>query len=295
MAVSKLDQGAARPKKSTTDHTISVPIPAIIYWPFWAVSAVSTSLASELARQIFFRPVRTRPNPVQQAILTAAESLTLSFEGRKLALFGWGEGPVVLLVHGWSGHAGQMTEFVAPLMSAGYKVVALDLPAHGQSGGQLSSVVHFGGAIQAVADQIGPVHAIVAHSLGAAGVVQAFLGGLTAKRAVLISPPAQFHDYWGLFRSRMRMSHAVWRALVERSERWLGVPFPEIHPECNAPRMAVPALILHGTADRVSPVSEGRRLVQLWPRAALREFDTGHVSILRDARAVTEAVRFIKG
>lgn len=295
MAVSHPDQSVSRPNKSTTDHTISVPIPAFIYWPFRAASAVSTRLAGELARQIFFRPIRTRANSAQLRVLASAQPITMDFEGRKLALFSWGEGPLVLLVHGWSGHAGQMTEFVAPLISAGYRVVALDLPAHGQSGGQLSSVVHFGNAVKTVVDQLGPLHAIVAHSLGAAGVVQAFLGGLPAERAVLISPPAQFHDYWRLFRSRMRMSHAVWRALVERSERWLGVPFPEIHPEHNAPRMTIPALILHGTADRVSPVTEGRRLVQLWPGAALREFDTGHVSILRDARAVAEAVRFIKG
>jgi pimeloyl-ACP methyl ester carboxylesterase len=239
--------------------------------------------------------MRTRPTPGQKAILTTAEPITMSLDARKLALFSWGEGPLVLLIHGWSGHAGQMTEFVAPLTSAGYRVVAVDLPAHGQSGGQLSSVVHFAKAIRAVADRLGPVDAIVSHSLGGGGVIQAFLGGLTAKRAVLISPPAQFHDYWGLFRRRMNMSHAVWRALVERSERWLALPFPEVHPEFAAPRMTVPALILHGTADRVSPVTEGRRLVRLWPGAALRELDAGHVSILRDARAVAETVRFIRG
>jgi len=110
-----------------------------------------------------------------------------------------------------------------------------------------------------------------------------------------IVPPAQFHDYWGLFRSRMGMSHAVWRTMVERSERWLGIPFSEVHPEVGAPMMTVPALILHGTADRVSPITEGRRLARLWPRARLREFDTGHVSILRDARAIAEAVEFING
>ena len=90
------------------------------------------------------------------------------------------------------------------------------------------------------------------------------------------------------------MSHAVWRAMVARSERWLGLPFAEVHPEVGAPLMTVPALILHGTADRVCPVGEGRSLARLWPGARLRELDTGHISILRDQGAIAETVEFLK-
>lgn len=91
------------------------------------------------------------------------------------------------------------------------------------------------------------------------------------------------------------MSDSVWRAMAARPERWLGLPFSEVHPEAGAPMMTVPALILHGAEDRVSPVTEGRGLARLWPGARLRELDTGHVSILRDARAIAETVEFITG
>jgi pimeloyl-ACP methyl ester carboxylesterase len=295
MAVSNLDQAASRPNKSTNDHTVSVPIPAFIHWPFRLASAISPRLAGELGRLIFFHPLRTRPSEAQKAVLAKAEPITLHVDGRKLAAFSWGEGPLVLLVHGWSGHAGQMAEFVAPLTKTGFRAVALDLPAHGMSGGRLSSVIHFSRAIRVAAEHLGPVHGIVSHSLGGGGVIQAFLGALKANRAVLLAPPAQFHDYWELFRSRMGMSHDVWRAMVARSERWLEIPFADVHPEVGAPHMTIPALILHGTADRVSPVSEGRRLSRLWPGASLRELDSGHVAILRDARALAETVAFIKG
>jgi hypothetical protein len=45
----------------------------------------------------------------------------------------------------------------------------------------------------------------------------------------------------------------------------------------------------------VSPVTEGRRLARSWPGARLQELETGHVSILRDARAIAQTVDFIKG
>ena len=295
MAISNFDEAVLRPKKSTNDHAISVPIPAFIHWPFRIASAVSPRLGGELGRLIIFHPMRTRPSDAQNAVLGRSDQLMLDLDGHKVAAYSWGEGPTVLLVHGWSGHSGQMAEFVAPLNRAGFRAVAIDLPAHGASGGGLSSLVHFDKAIRAAAEQFGPLHAIVSHSLGGGGVIQAFLGGVKANRAVLLAPPAQFHDYWGLFRSRMGMSHAVWRAMVERSERWLGLPFAEVHPEVGAPDMTTPALILHGISDRVSPVTEGRRLARLWPGARLSELDTGHVSILRDARAIAETVEFIKG
>ena len=295
MAVTHLDRDDLRAKKSTNDHAISMPIPAFVRLPFRLASAISSRLGGELARLIFFHPMRTRPNGAQGAVLGKAEQLMLDLDGRKLAAYSWGEGPTVLLVHGWSGNAGQMAEFVAPLTRAGFRAVAIDLPGHGVSGGGLSSVLHFARAIWAAAEHFDPVQGIVTHSFGGAGAIQAFLGGVKANRAVLLAPPAQFHDYWGLFRSRMGMSHAVWRAMVTRSEQWLGLPFAEVHPEIGAPMMTVPALILHGTTDRVCPVTEGRSLARMWPGARLRELEAGHVSILRDQRAIAETVEFIKG
>ena len=295
MAISHLDEVILYPKKSTIDHAITIPIPAYVRWTFRVASLISTSLGGELGRLIFFHPMRPRPTEAQKTILDRAEQLLLDLDGHKLASYSWGEGPVVLLVHGWSGHAGQMTSFVAPLNRAGYRVVAIDLPAHGASGGGLSSLLHFGRAIRTAGEQFGPLHAIVSHSLGGGGLIQAFLGGVKANRAVLLAPPAQFHDYWSLFRSGLNMSHGVWRAMVARSERWLGFPFAEVHPEVGAPDMTTPALILHGTADRVCPVTEGRRLARLWPGARLIELDCGHLSILRDARAIAETVDFIRG
>jgi alpha-beta hydrolase superfamily lysophospholipase len=55
--------------------------------------------------------------------------------GERLATWSYGKGPTILLVHGWNGHAAQLRAFVSPLVDAGYRVVAFDQPAHGQSSG----------------------------------------------------------------------------------------------------------------------------------------------------------------
>jgi len=52
----------------------------------------------------------------------------VAIEGRRLNGVSWGEGPVVLLVHGGSGWGQQMSVDVEPLVAAGFRVVAWDAP-----------------------------------------------------------------------------------------------------------------------------------------------------------------------
>lgn len=294
MAIHKTSLSPSRPLKSTNGHAVSIPIPAYIRFPFHWASRISPRLGGELARLIFFKPPRSRYTDAQRALLSRASRHDFTSEGHKVAAYGWGDGPTVLLVHGWGGHAGHLAEFVAPIVEAGFRAVAIDLPAHGRSGGRLSSVVHIGTAITVAAHRFGPLHGVVAHSLGGAGLIRAVIGGLAAGRVVLLAPPAQFNDYWQLFRKSLGMPNAVWEHMVEISERWLGVPFPEVHSAFGAPRMTAPALIVHGIGDKVSPIGEGRELARLWPGARLMELETGHLSILKEERAIRAATLFLR-
>jgi pimeloyl-ACP methyl ester carboxylesterase len=279
-------------EKSTNDRSVKLPIPTFLRLPYQALDLLSPKLAGELGRRLFFRPARLYYTDMQRQVLDLAEERYLG----RVATYCWGDasGPTVLLIHGWGGHAGQMTEFVEPLTAQGFRVVAIDMPAHGKSDGKLSSVVHFSTAIRQAARYFGRVHGVITHSLGGGGLVHALLNGLSAKRVVLIAPQSQFHDYWRMFRNGLGMSDKAWKHMVEISEDWLGVPFAEIHPGVGAPRMTAPALILHGTRDKLSPVKEGHEMARLWPDARLEEFDTGHSSILREPAAIRAAAAFIQ-
>jgi pimeloyl-ACP methyl ester carboxylesterase len=50
-----------------------------------------------------------------------------------IAMWSAGRGPCVVLVHGWEADHRDMDAFVAPLVAAGRRVVAFDLPAHGEA------------------------------------------------------------------------------------------------------------------------------------------------------------------
>ncbi|MFP2912939.1 hypothetical protein ACLESD_49620, partial [Pyxidicoccus sp. 3LFB2] len=57
-------------------------------------------------------------------MLAQGQQRVVKLGGERVAVWSWGEGPRVLLVHGWSGYGGQLTAFVAPLVEAGFSVVA---------------------------------------------------------------------------------------------------------------------------------------------------------------------------
>jgi pimeloyl-ACP methyl ester carboxylesterase len=290
----RLAQAAVLPSQKSTNDRSVVQIPAPIRLGFKAASRISPVLGAELARQLFFRPARMAYRKEQRAVLAKAQHVTLDARGRAVRAYCWGDGPVVLLMHGWSGHAGQMTEFVKPLTTAGFRVVALDAPAHGRSAGRLSSLVHFADAMEAAASAFGPIHAVVAHSFGAAATVQAMLRGFSLDRAVFIAPQAHISTYWDIFRAALGISEPVWEVMRARSERRLKVRYDDLHPADHAPRMKTPLLILHGTTDRMTPFSEGEKLAAVWPGAQLKPLDCGHIAILRDWRALLAAVEFIK-
>lgn len=260
-------------------------------------SAIAPDTAVRLAHKLFFTPLRARVRDEERVILNRGEAFALGSDDERIAgrIWGeWGEGPTVLLVHGWGGHAGQMTTLVAPAVAAGFRVVAVDLPGHGESAGRVSSLVHGAAALARVAALFGPVRGLVAHSFGAAVSTYAMSSGLAVERAVFFAPPSRFETFWQRFRMGAGVSDLVMERMLHRAEDWLNVRFAGISPVDLAPRMETPLLVLHDPEDREMPFSEGAELAASWPGAVLRRADRlGHLRILRDPCCVTEAVGFL--
>ena len=72
------------------------------------------------------------------------------------------------MVHGWGARATHMGKMIEPLVAAGFRLVAFDAPAHGESFGGSTDLIEYAAAIKAVARHAGPVHTLLAHSFGVA-------------------------------------------------------------------------------------------------------------------------------
>src|ERR1051325_4662777 len=117
--------------------------------------------------QAFFGPARYEVKSSEREVMEWGKNDHIPFEGGKLAVTTWGgNGPAVLLMHGWGGSRAQMTGFVDPLLFAVYPVFAYDQPAHGDSDGKITNLLEIAPTMNLVAEKEGPFHAIIAHSFG---------------------------------------------------------------------------------------------------------------------------------
>ncbi len=229
-------------------------------------------------------------------MLARGEPFFLDVGGARIVGRAWGEGPTVLLAHGWGGHSGHMTPMVDPIVAAGYRAVAIDTPGHGESEGRLSSLVHFASALDRVSALFTPLGGLVAHSFGAAAATLAMSRGLAVRRAVFFAPFVRFQSVWAQFRAGLGVSEEIWTRMVREAEQWLEVRFDAIAPSELAPHMTTPLLVLHDVEDREVTFADGAELVSRWPGATLHQVEQlGHFRLLRDPACVAEAVRFLGG
>ncbi len=247
---------------------------------------------------------------------TEAESFEVPFGAGKLAAWRWGwRGPTVLLVHGWAGRGRQLGAFAAPLVEAGYRVVAYDAPGHGLSTGKRSSLPEMADAVAAMVRHSGGVAAIVAHSLGATATTLALSRpGMTRSRPhvrlaplrgdggtppavdrlVYVSPSVDMTGVTGRFGELTGFSAEVVKRLRSGLEQRFGFRWQELQGLEIAPLMRRPLLIVHDRGDREVPWLEGKALADVWPRAQLVSTrGLGHRRILRDTRVLATAAEFL--
>ncbi len=258
------------------------------------LDAVAPALAGRLAADLFTRPRRSPTPKVPEAPPLPTHRFTLRDGAPDLAVWDWGDGPTVLLAHGWSGCAAQMSAFVAPLVRAGYFVAALDLPAHGSSAGTQATVAEMAEALVQTGRRLGPVHAVIAHSLGGAAAALALQRGLAAKRAVLLAAPAEMPLFARRFAAAMGLGPRGSAAMVEEMGRRVGGA-ESIDLTRLGPAQTAKLLLLHDPADREVPFAECERIAAAWPGARLQPVPgRGHTRMLRDPEVVRAAVEFIR-
>jgi len=263
---------------------------------FRLLSWVAPRRAETLALDLFSRPSRLSPAPIPEAGI-AGHRFTIESAGQRLAAWDWGRaGPTVILTHGWSGHAGQMAAFVAPLVRAGYYVVAFDHPAHGQSEGTRATYLDVAAALTAVARRVAPIHAVIGHSFGCTATILALSRGLPIERAVLVAPPADSPTYARAFGRAIGLTDARVEGIVERIRQRVGGDLSALDARHLVKGLATRALVIHDRGDKEVPFAHGAAIAAAWPGAQLEVTEgLGHKRLLRAPYVVAKAVDFIQG
>ncbi|MBK6613519.1 alpha/beta hydrolase [Ottowia sp.] len=266
---------------------------------FAVLHATSPAAAAHLSYVLLTRPPRVAERPWQACLRERAERATLPFGRGHLALYSWGSGPTVLLVHGWGARGTHLGKMVQPLVDAGYRVVAFDAPGHGHSSGRSATLPEFAGAVAAVAAHVGEIHTLVAHSFGVSMALWAQLDwGLQARRQVLFS--SLDHCKWVTeeFARLMRLPQSVLargrQLMVERSKSpmdWERLAVGEMLAQTSQP-----TLLVHDAEDPEVPIEHMFNLMAACPQRPLEVHVTeglGHHRLLGHREVMDRLVAFI--
>lgn len=260
---------------------------------FTTVGSVAPEAAARWAESIFCTPPRHVPRSEDDAYLATGRRFTVRWEGQELAAWTWGDGPAVILAHGWGSRAARFSAMANALSASGYRVIAYDAPAHGQSTGRFASLPEFARALRAVADAAGPAYGLVGHSLGGAALAVALSDGLAAERVVLLAAPSDVVRFSTVFADQLRLSPRTRAAMRRNLEQRLRARWEDLHLPTIARSLGEKALIIHDRGDRDIPYDQAVEIADAWPGARLvATSGLGHRGILRDAAVIGEAVGF---
>jgi pimeloyl-ACP methyl ester carboxylesterase len=216
-----------------------------------------------------------------------------------------GQGSAILLLHGW-GNSMNSFDAVSKVLSAKYRVVRLDLPGFGGSE-MPKSAWHVADYTAFVKDFLAKLsvepHALIGHSLGGRIILKG-LGErtLSAQKAVLIASAgvaerntlrnwsyktiakagkaATAVPPFTLLRTKLKNTlYATAKSDYAQAGRmaptFLNVVAENLAP--LAPQIDIPVLLVWGSNDATTPLSEGERLHSLIPHSKLQVVEgAGH-------------------
>lgn len=257
------------------------------------MSVVSEALEIDLAAEAFLTPTRQPVDPDTESQL--GDLFWVNGPMGRIAVRRRGKGPQVLLVHGWGGSGGDLTAFVEPLVDSGFRVLTVDLPAHGQSQGKTSSIQIAAEALLEVECAVGHFFAVIAHSAGTAAVVHAMTQGLHPDRLVLISAPARYLDQARRFAHRTGLDKAGLEAMLWTLKHH-GINVRAVSTPKVASVRTEPVLFIHSADDKIVPIQDGLESAAAWKASKFLRVDKlGHRRILSSPQVISAAIQFVEG
>ncbi len=274
-------------------------------------SVVSPKTTGRLAFRLFCTPIGHAPVKDASPAIRSAKALFAAGATRMIT-HGCGfvhtvwfepEGlsrGTVLLVHGWTGQSLFMAGFIEPLLAKGFRVIAMDLPAHGGSSGrQLNFPLAVEAITSVVRDQL-PLAGMIGHSFGGAVAAVAIAGGVEAfapipvHRLVTIAAPKAMQGYGRAFSTALGLTTRGHAAFEDQILAIAGRPMASFSSVDYLRRTQVPTLVMHAPDDKEIPFSDAESLASAGAHVELLPMPGfGHRRILQSKKVHQEAAEFV--
>jgi len=259
--------------------------------------ALPERVAFRLAVYLASLPPRLPLRPEDREVLAAATRFEFGLSPARVA-WQWGNGPTVVLAHGWGGRAGQMVKLAAAIAASGYRVVVFDGQGHGESQGMTIGFRRLMDDLAALHDTLqGDVAAWVCHS--AAGLCLAAARqrlGLTATQMVFLATPRGPYIPINELQRHLRPR----AAMLDRCREFYAAEFGLHWQEMNrgaafADGGNIGLLLVQDRDDPRIDQGDAEQIAAVWGDAEIMHTDgLGHLKVLWSEQVLRKVVDFLQ-
>jgi len=207
-----------------------------------------------------------------------------------------GSGPIVLLVHGYSGRGVQMAALALEVSKNGFRAVFFDAGGHGASRVEKIGFFTFINDTRDIVEHLRlPLFAMIGHSAGGLAMMRAReLFGISAERYALISAP--FYPYVPLesMLGRGAPSAALPYVKAILADQFRTNWSTLVKGVAYAPDASKPLLAIYDRADERVRHSDAEKLGALWPEISIVKTEGyGHNRILQADESLEAVSNFL--
>lgn len=226
---------------------------------------VAPNLAGRMMLDLFCRPNEGKKFTLKEhAFLEKAKWEIVHLDSKKIQCYIWGNGTKkILLAHGFNSNAARWRVLCNLLLAKGYQVIALDVPAHGNSDWNRVNGLLYARVIEQVMNRFKPHH-VVGHSFAGIAISYYFskLNPLPVEKMVFLGVPNDLLDVTQVFFDTLKLNQKVRAAYLKAFQEKFNYPTSYFKLNNLLQEVRISNLIIHDEQDDIASFEGAKTLHQ---------------------------------
>ena len=258
------------------------------------ISIFSCQLARRLAIYIFSTPQKGKLNDKQINYLNSATKEFIYYNNTPIATYYWkGEKAPILLAHGWESNSYRWKDLIEQLKKLNHTIIAIDAPAHGNSGSKTFNALLYSKCIHVAAKKHKP-HTIIGHSIGGTASTIAInnYNLPSVKNLISLGAPSNLNNIISNYIKLIGINPKVVTAMNRYYLNHFG-QLPNFFTIANfSKNIKAKGLIIHDKKDKIIPFTDALDIKQHYPNSTLIE-TTGFGHGLKSEKIYNYIIEFL--
>ena len=258
---------------------------------------LSPAITASIIKQFFFQPNKYKLSQKENDYKKTALAFETVVRNKKIRGWKWGNGPAILLVHGWNSAGLQLYKFIDPLLERGFSVITYDKPAHGISEGTHTSYFEFTDVVRHLLNHpvLNNIKGIIGHSMGASAVINAISKENVKPRLVLFAPALPIKEMLYETITGFGIPESILTQLLLQYELEYSYSIDHDNPIALIPQIKTDALIIHDKNDNATPYSYSVKAAEMNSKIHLYSTNgLGHGRVIFDDHLIQKSISFLE-